>query len=395
MQKIILACGKYQYGVPERGLGTEFVSFVPALESLGYEVLVFDVLQKDLYRDYAEMNQSLLELCIRERPAILLSVQLQYEIWRETLDILRNHLGMGALLWSTDDSFKYHTFSKPMSHWFDWIITTYPFRLSDYQADGIKNVLLSQWATEEKNLIAPKSFSECRYDVSFVGASHGNRKAMIQELSNLGIKVECFGHGWTNGPVEADAVFSIMNNSKVTLNFSNSSGVNQIKARVFEATGAGACLVSEGADGLENFLDPEEEVVLYRSPPECAKQIKKLLAYPELRDKIANRAYQRTSLEHTYQKRFTKILDRASISRSDFRPDLAVTQMENLVQMHRNSCWYDFFAPVLGQILNIPFGQPRGFRAARRFYFEVLSRLNPAHTYSVNGFLGRNFYEYS
>ncbi|MBW7875157.1 MAG: glycosyltransferase family 1 protein [Candidatus Cloacimonetes bacterium] len=395
MQKIVLACGKYQYGIPQRGLGTEFVSFVPALESLGYEVLIFDVLQKDLYQDYAELNQKLLDLCIKEKPKALISVQLQYEIWSETLAILRHNLGIVTFLWSTDDSFKYHSFSKPMSQWFSWVITTYAYRLENYNKDGIKNVLLSQWATDKNNLLEPKAATQCRYRVSFVGAAHGNRKKIVNQLREKGIHVDCFGHGWDNGPVSAGDVFSIMNDSWVSLNFSNSSGMNQIKARIFEATGAGACLVSEDARDIDRFLVPGEEIVLYKRVEDCAQKISSLLENPEKRDEIANKAYLKTKMEHTYTQRFSKILKGIEEFQSRDLNEEALEKMRFCINNYKTIRWYDPLVLFLARILDLVFGHPRGHRATRRILLEVLSRLNPGHVYSSSSLPARKFYEHS
>lgn len=71
--------------------------------------------------------------------------------------------------------------------------------------------------------------------------------------------------------------------------------------RVFEAAGAGACLVCDAWDGLETFLAPDEEVLVARSGAEVAQHVRSV-AGPEAR-RIGERARARVLAEHTYDRR--------------------------------------------------------------------------------------------
>jgi len=52
--KILCVFGESQYGNKERGLSTEYFSFIPALKSLGHDVFFFDSWNKDLYNNFVE-----------------------------------------------------------------------------------------------------------------------------------------------------------------------------------------------------------------------------------------------------------------------------------------------------------------------------------------------------
>jgi len=84
--KILCVFGKYQYGKKERGLSTEYFSFVPALEKLEYEIVFFDSWDRSLYSNFIELNRALIDIVKKENPDIIFSVQLGYEIWLETWD---------------------------------------------------------------------------------------------------------------------------------------------------------------------------------------------------------------------------------------------------------------------------------------------------------------------
>jgi spore maturation protein CgeB len=68
--------------------------------------------------------------------------------------------------------------------------------------------------------------------------------------------------------------------------------------RVFEAAGAGACLVSDSFVGVEAFLTPGKEILLAQSGDEVARLLGEL--DPARARLIGERARLRTLAEHTY-----------------------------------------------------------------------------------------------
>lgn len=84
--------------------------------------------------------------------------------------------------------------------------------------------------------------------------------------------------------------------------------------RVFEAAGAGACLVSDIWQGIEAFLTPNEEVLLARDGDDVAELIMDLT--PDHARAIGDRARQRVLHEHTYDRRaehVDRILSRCAV----------------------------------------------------------------------------------
>jgi spore maturation protein CgeB len=71
--------------------------------------------------------------------------------------------------------------------------------------------------------------------------------------------------------------------------------------RVFEAAGAGACLITDAWLGLELFLKPGEEVLVARDGQEVAAILGELTA--ERAKEIGARALRRVLAEHTYARR--------------------------------------------------------------------------------------------
>ena len=85
--------------------------------------------------------------------------------------------------------------------------------------------------------------------------------------------------------------------------------------RVFEAAGAGACLITDVWEGIELFLEPGTEVLVARDGQDVAAHLQGLT--PERAARIGQAARARVLAEHTYAQRAV-IVDR--LLRSYARP---------------------------------------------------------------------------
>ncbi|HVW54441.1 MAG TPA: glycosyltransferase [Rhizobiaceae bacterium] len=98
--------------------------------------------------------------------------------------------------------------------------------------------------------------------------------------------------------VTPTAVLNISRESMATNGFSPAT-------RVFEAAGAGACLITDAWVGLEMFLKEGEEVLAARDGREVAEIVKTLT--PERAAEIGRRARERILREHTYRHRAEQV----------------------------------------------------------------------------------------
>jgi spore maturation protein CgeB len=71
--------------------------------------------------------------------------------------------------------------------------------------------------------------------------------------------------------------------------------------RIFEAAGAGACIVTDVWDGIQMFLEPETEILAVGDGVELAELVK--LITPSEAVSIGRRARRRVMAEHTYAHR--------------------------------------------------------------------------------------------
>jgi spore maturation protein CgeB len=407
--KVLCVLGKYAYGHASRGLGYEYVNFLPALRKLGAEVEVFDTLDRTAYSGFGELNRELLTKAFQYRPDIILFVLMHYEIWTETLSLLSQELDAALVHWATDDSWKYRQFSRYLASYFDIHASTCRRALAASRQDGLNNVVHTQWAASGSALQEPFAAERCRYAVTFVGSKYGNRAAWVKSLHARGVKVACFGHGWPGGAVAAEHIPDIFRDSVISLNFGDSGIVweggfpaksRQIKARVFEVPGSGGFLLTEPAEDLDRYFAIGREIETFASPDELANKIKHYLGHPRDRDEIAAAGHLRVRREHTYEQRFRDLVNRAETIRQQRSarsrasvPSASVwPEFENMAKSHQLTPALRLLRSLLLLPCIAVWGRQRGPRAARRILFEIYWRLAGARTYSARGWPGRMFF---
>jgi spore maturation protein CgeB len=110
--------------------------------------------------------------------------------------------------------------------------------------------------------------------------------------------VRALGHVYTRDHnafnVSPLAVLNISRESMARYGFSPAT-------RVFEAAGAGACLITDAWEGIEQFLEPERETLVARDGAEVAGHLRSL--DPKRAQAIGEAARRRVLAEHTYAQR--------------------------------------------------------------------------------------------
>jgi spore maturation protein CgeB len=405
--KILCLFGRHAYGDPARGEGYEHANFLPAFAALGHQVELFDSFDRSPYRDFPDLNLRLIERIQAFQPDVIFCVLMGYEVWLETLDLMRSRTPAAVVNWGTDDSWKFRQFTRFLTEHVDLHVTTHAPTLAEAEKLGIDNMVVSQWAAAASRLAEPLPSQACTYDVSFVGAAYGNRRAQVKQMARRGINVACFGHGWEGGPVDSREIAQIYRSSRISLNFADSglqlSGIGlarsrQIKARTFEVPGAGGFLLSEESESLAQYFRIGAEMITYRDDDELAEKIRYFLNHPNERDAIARAGYQRVRREHLYEARFAPILQRAlEIAGERRKQPWAINsdQLLKLVEKHRRGM-------ALRRVLDSlratggKFSHRRLFwRALRRLAYEISWRLCGERTFQAAGFPGRFFYRES
>jgi spore maturation protein CgeB len=124
-----------------------------------------------------------------------------------------------------------------------------------------------------------------------LGGSGWDDKSCPANVEKLG-HVATSAHNALN--VSARAVLNISRDSMASTGFSPAT-------RVFEAAGAGACLLTDAWEGIELFLTPGKEVLVARDGIDVAEAVRTLTV--ERAGEIGQAALRRVFTEHTYDRR--------------------------------------------------------------------------------------------
>jgi spore maturation protein CgeB len=130
--------------------------------------------------------------------------------------------------------------------------------------------------------------------------------------------VKYLGHVYTQDHnalnCSARAVLNINRDSMARFGFSPAT-------RVFEAAGAGACIITDAFKGVELFLEPGREILVAHSGEEVAEHVR-ALNEPEAR-RIGQAALERVLSEHTYAHRASKVEEVLGFTKSGTRERVA------------------------------------------------------------------------
>ncbi|HJU26114.1 MAG TPA: glycosyltransferase, partial [Rhodanobacteraceae bacterium] len=155
-------------------------------------------------------------------------------------------------------------------------------------------------------------------DLAFLGNRLPDREARVDRFffeAARRLPARTFllgGAGWDRVPANVRALGHVATadhnafncSARLVLNINRDSMARfgwSPPTRVFEAGGAGACLIVDEWDGIEHFLEPGREVLVARDGAEVAAHIE---AVGETQARgIGERARQRLLAEHTYAQR--------------------------------------------------------------------------------------------
>lgn len=104
--------------------------------------------------------------------------------------------------------------------------------------------------------------------------------------------------------------FDVLNNSRVTFNkhTDHNNGIVG-NLRMFEATGMGACLLTDNGRNINDLFEPGKEIVTYSSVDEAVEKVIYLLDHEDERVEIARAGQKKTLMDHTILNRCQLIDD--------------------------------------------------------------------------------------
>lgn len=346
--KIVHVFQTYDYGKPELGFSNAYCNYYGCLANMkdrGVEVIAFSVNVVKNKKAVEEVSRKLRELVFQEKPEAIFFGVGPGMLKRELIQEITEKSGAVTFKWSFDDHWAFFKSGKHNAFLFHWVFTTDPLAPKKYRKIGYQNAVFMPQCYNYflyKPLDLPKI-----YDVSFVGRPHGIRDNLIKKLKQAGITVECFGDGWSSGRISDEEMIKIFCQSKINLNFSESSGsllkqvaliffrrdvyrklkVNspakwydnfqmllgqkrkQIKGRVFKIVGCRGFLLTGRAEGMEELYRGGQEVEYFAHFDELVRKIHYYLGHEEEREKIAKAGWERSLRDHTCEKRFQEMFE--------------------------------------------------------------------------------------
>ncbi|MBV9748562.1 MAG: glycosyltransferase, partial [Acetobacteraceae bacterium] len=145
---------------------------------------------------------------------------------------------------------------------------------------------------EEFFLNAAAALPERRF---LIGGNGWETKAMPNNVRHIGHVYVREHNAFNCSPL---AVLNVARDSMANVGFSPAT-------RVFEAAGASACLITDAWEGIELFLQPDEEVLVARDGQDVAEHVRTLT--PERARAIGDAARERILREHTYARRGVEV----------------------------------------------------------------------------------------
>jgi spore maturation protein CgeB len=222
--------------------------------------------------------------------------------------------------------------ASPMPAWntvegFDVVYTSFPHFVERIRAHGVQSEYLQLAFDERLPALIPESDprSERPDDVVFVGGVNPNvhpaGTALLERVCERW-PVAVYGYGQEALPPSSAilrnyrgeawglGMYRTLARAKVALNrHIDVAEGHANNMRLYEATGMGAALLTDGGSNLADILEPDVEVEVYDGGDDLIAKIEALRADEERRIGIAAQGHERTLRDHTWEKRIVQLAE--------------------------------------------------------------------------------------
>ncbi len=205
---------------------------------------------------------------------------------------------------------------------YDLVVSSFPPTVEFFRRKGIPAVLHRLGFDPE--VLRPQQREERAYPVTFVGslsAVHRSRIEWLEALCRAVPELKIWGPGIERlapssplrrchmGVVWGNDMYDVLASSKITLNHHGDVDPYANNCRLFEATGAGAMLLTDWKANLQDMFDVGREVAAYRTVVDCAQTIRHYLTHEDDRRAMARAGQARTLRDHTYRIRMQELVE--------------------------------------------------------------------------------------
>lgn len=211
----------------------------------------------------------------------------------------------------------------PSVNWqaYDLVISSLPNFVAAFRREGVSAEYMP--LAFEPSVLRGLGAVPRDVPLSFVGSlspAHGERLRFLAAIAAQS-DVAVWGDGAERlasdspllarhqGAVWGTNMFRVLARSQLTLNKHIDISENYANnMRLFEATGTGACLLTDSKENLHELFEPGREVLAYRSSEECLDLIRYYGAHPAEREAIARAGQERCLRDHSYERRMADLV---------------------------------------------------------------------------------------
>jgi spore maturation protein CgeB len=204
---------------------------------------------------------------------------------------------------------------------YDLIITSFPHFVGKFKRMGINTEYLP--LCFEPSVLNTIPAQKRKYEITFVGGISGAHQRGLQILNTLAdaMPIDVWGYGkeeldpksnlykFHHGEAWGNDMYKILMQSKITINRHIDVAKDYANnTRLYEATGCGACLITDEKKNLNDLFSEGKEVVAYRNASDLLEKVKYYVNHPKERALIAEKGQKRTLCDHNYLIRMKQLV---------------------------------------------------------------------------------------
>ncbi len=157
------------------------------------------------------------------------------------------------------------------------------------------------------------------------GNMYPSRVKLLERLIGKGVPLKLYGSEFprwlgdtsarrshTGRYISREEKARVFRSAAGVLNTLHPAEISGVNARLFEATGCGAAVITELRPAVPDLFKVGEEVLAFRDFDELVEQATRLLDDPGLTAVLGDAATRRTHRDHTYDLRLSTILEKLS-----------------------------------------------------------------------------------
>jgi spore maturation protein CgeB len=262
--------------------------------------------------------------------------------------------GVVTMNWYCNASYQFALIEE-IAPAYNYCLVPERFRLDDYRRVGATPIYCQEAANPQ--VYRPYELQRA-YDVTFVGQRYGDRATFLRFLIDAGVDARAWGPHWDQppaavslsrriagrtkravlrqpeppqiaeipadhcGPPLSDLEYVQMySRSSISLGFTKVAGfdangfvLKQVRLRDFEATMSGAFYLVEECDELNDFFEPDREIVCFSEPEELVEKARYYLKHERDRERIRRAGLARARAEHTWHGRFRSVFSEIGLA---------------------------------------------------------------------------------